>query len=924
MASAPVDIPVQVKGLSDIEKLTRRMQALEKEVTRLQTATPKAANGVRGFGRSAKGAAGGVKALGASVKAALGPIAPFLAAIAGVGAAFNAIKNQDFAEAKFESLGGNADQLVTNLQAVSNELQGTASVAELTGAAYDVASAGFSSAAEASLVLKAASLGATGGFSDLNTVANATTSVLNAYGLSAAEAGKVVDQFITTQNQGKIVVAEYAQNIGKVASAAAGLGVPLSEVNAVIAQATASGVQADVAFTGLKGALARLASGEAAKALKGTGIEIDAASVKADGLFGTLKKLEGLDTGQIFKALGTEAGPALLPVIQNLEKYEELLKGQEQANGVAAAAAATASGTIEGAWKRVTVAFENLFADQSELGQLIRGTLLVAAATVEALAAAFKILVTPIRAAIEYIGQIVSAFTGLEDGEQVLQSLTALWFQQLQRIQEVTDTIIAVGRVLGQYVGGVITEIRGWFSGLWNSISGGVQNVVGAITGAFSAAFQGAKRIILGFWNSLPSWLRGALETAGSVAGGVIGAVQSAIGKVVDDINAAKAQVQIEVPGSGQQQAVTAPTRFSGGGAGGGGGGGGGGGTQAADKLAQQMEAGKALAKQFERQIALRNEEDEVERKLLQNKFDLEDAIKQINERAAEGQRASLIALATENSLAEATKIRADADAKAEERIRSALEPLQEQRQYYQDIIAFGTEEAEIRKEIRDAMEGLPEDQREIVEQLIRGNVELEKQMELTQEIDQLYADITNSVAGGLINGINGLIDGSKSLQESLAGILKDIGKILVKFAVMQAFKSFGLPGFAEGGRPTVGDYAVVGERGPELVKFDKPATVYSNDQSKSMVEAMGRYGPGNSGGGGGAAAEMGDEGKGGVALADAPINISTGPVMQFNSENYVTQAEFAKGVQSAAKQGEQRALRKLANSPGQRRRIGL
>ena len=58
------------------------------------------------------------------------------------------------------------------------------------------------------------------------------------------DAGKLVDQFIQTQNDGKIVVAEYAANIGKVASAAAGLGVPLSEVNAVIAQATASGVQA--------------------------------------------------------------------------------------------------------------------------------------------------------------------------------------------------------------------------------------------------------------------------------------------------------------------------------------------------------------------------------------------------------------------------------------------------------------------------------------------------------------------------------------------------------------------------------------------------------------------------------------------------------------------------------------------------------
>ena len=40
----------------------------------------------------------------------------------------------------------------------------------------------------------------------------------------------------------------------------------------------------------------------------------------------------------------------------------------------------------------MTIAFQNLFSDQTELGQLIRGTLLAAAATVEALAAAFKLL----------------------------------------------------------------------------------------------------------------------------------------------------------------------------------------------------------------------------------------------------------------------------------------------------------------------------------------------------------------------------------------------------------------------------------------------------------------------------------------------------------------------------------------------------
>lgn len=51
---------------------------------------------------------------------------------------------------------------------------------------------------------------------------------------------------------------------------------------------------------------------------------------------------------------------------------------------------------------------------------------------------------------------------------------------------------------------------------------------------------------------------------------------------------------------------------------------------------------------------------------------------------------------------------------------------------------------------------------------------------------------------------------------------------------------------FAEGGRPRVGQWAIVGEEGPELVKFDSAAQVYSNRDSKAMLQqaqAMGRGG---------------------------------------------------------------------------------
>ena len=47
MAKAPVDIVLGVSGLSDLEKLERKMQQLETKVAKLDKTLPKAANGIK-------------------------------------------------------------------------------------------------------------------------------------------------------------------------------------------------------------------------------------------------------------------------------------------------------------------------------------------------------------------------------------------------------------------------------------------------------------------------------------------------------------------------------------------------------------------------------------------------------------------------------------------------------------------------------------------------------------------------------------------------------------------------------------------------------------------------------------------------------------------------------------------------------------
>ena len=114
---------------------------------------------------------------------------------------FKGFAEADKAAAAVRTLGVNSEKLQRQLLAVSNETKGLVSQTQLLEASYDVASAGFNDAASAANILKAATLGAVGGMSDLNTVADATTSVLNAYGLSSDKAAKLVDGFIQTHAQ---------------------------------------------------------------------------------------------------------------------------------------------------------------------------------------------------------------------------------------------------------------------------------------------------------------------------------------------------------------------------------------------------------------------------------------------------------------------------------------------------------------------------------------------------------------------------------------------------------------------------------------------------------------------------------------------------------------------------------------------------
>ena len=478
------------------QKFNQTVNGTNSKLKDANKALPILQKGFFGAGAGAKGAAVGFRTAGAALATALGPLTAGLTLVAALTKTFANLAAADFASAKVKTLGVDVDTLNPKLASLSNQLSGQVSQLDLLSASYDVASAGFGEVAELSDVLKASQLGATGGFSELATVADATTSVLNAYGLSSDQAAKLVDGFIQTQNDGKIVVDQYAQQIGRLAPIAAGAGVGINELNAAISTVTATGVPVESTFAGLRQVIAAIQkpTSEAAKAAKELGIDFSATALSTKGLGGVLEELVakgGASEETLAKFFGSvEARTAILPLLNDqLVSFNKNLENQANAQGTAAEAAFTASNTIQGQLTRLGTAFTNLTTDGSEIGIVIRESLKIAAVTVEGLASAFKLVLAPVRAIFAAVGEIgkqIGKAIGI-DATKTLFNLEQGWIGIKERVTEVSDQVIFAGKVIGGVYANVYKKIFGFLKG----IADGTKNIFIGIIDTFKRVVQG-------------------------------------------------------------------------------------------------------------------------------------------------------------------------------------------------------------------------------------------------------------------------------------------------------------------------------------------------------------------------------------------------------------------------------------------------
>ena len=119
MASAPVDIPIKVKGLSDLQKLEQKMEQLEREVSKLNAKLPKASNNIKKTGRAAASATGNVQRLGIAFRTTLAPIVAITGSIALMSKALNTVGGRN---AELAALKNGLDGLVDSSDAAAEAL----------------------------------------------------------------------------------------------------------------------------------------------------------------------------------------------------------------------------------------------------------------------------------------------------------------------------------------------------------------------------------------------------------------------------------------------------------------------------------------------------------------------------------------------------------------------------------------------------------------------------------------------------------------------------------------------------------------------------------------------------------------------------------------------------------------------------------
>jgi TP901 family phage tail tape measure protein len=818
------------------------------------------------LGDSAQASAGKINVLGRAVS----NLAASLAVADAARRYFKGFNEAEKAAAAVRTLGVDSKALEGNLLGLSQKLGGLFSQTQLLTASYDVASSGFANAADNTKVLEAAAKGATGGLSDINTVGNAVTSVLNAYGKSADEAASLVDGFIQTQNDGKIILNEYAGYIGKLAPTAKAAGVGINEMNAAIATITAQGVPVEATFTGLNQALVSILkpSKEAEELAKSLGIQFNEAGLRAKGFGGLLEEVKtktGGSTTQLVKLFGSvDALKAILPLVNDdLVKYNQNVVKQANASGVAEKATEELGGTVSSEITKMI----------NQIGNLVRSLDTVLGPALGGIVRLINFVIAEATKGIQVLGQLFSMSPGKKIAFEAVQS----------------GNLGAAARVLPG-IDETIGEKR----------RKDLQRQAGAGTGFMGMGMDQGKFIKL--LQQQPEFKVPA--TAGNKPAAV---VDPALQALLDKLAAGGGGTGTGTgKGTGAKKGNDDAKR-------------------AAEQMQQQLKAADDINFALKNRLAITQVTEPVAKRMLEYDIKQNEIAKKYDELKKAAKSADELALINANLVIEQRIAQIEAEQEINELLAQRILMADVMRQAGTPTVYNELEEQNAA--LQAVLDKYPAIGAAADAAATLATSGISEMIAGTKSAEQVFVEFLSSIADALINTAKQMIAqyialgiarmfamGSSPGGFAPSGPLAAVGDIGTGFNFDAGAM---IKPFAEGGFVTGPTNAVIGEGGES--EYVIPAS--------KMNAAMSRYGRGARGKG--VIAGNGTTSEGGAPAAAGPVAIDVRySVERINNVEYVTASQFQEGMRQAAQQGaaqgEQRTLRRLQQSPSTRKRVGV
>ena len=170
------------------------------------------------------------------------------------------------------------------------------------------------------------------------------------------------------------------------------------------------------------------------------------------------------------------------------------------------------------------------------------------------------------------------------------------------------------------------------------------------------------------------------------------------------------------------------------------------------------------------------------------------------------------------------------------------------------------------------------------------------------QKLTSQEIGFSKEQATRLSGAISDNVQITRNLKNEYGGVVMQIERAVDAQRRLNAARgSSGTTAFASGGYVAGPTPALVGEAGPEYII---PAG--------KMDEAMARYASGR-------------RGSSVIPSSINPqVNVTTGPVMNMNGNNYVSQQDFMAGMQTASRRGAEMALEALQSNGSTRRLVGV